>query len=240
VTRKLVFIGLAIALIALIAAIFAGLGHRWQWWSFGSGFVVLKWAVYGAIGALVISAFGMFLTRPGSGQSGFVWALLGCLLSVSLISVPAFWMYRAKQVPRIHDITTDTIAPPQFVAVLLLRQDAPNSTDYGGIDIAIQQQEAYPDINSLLLARSPEDIYEQAASVVNSLGWEIVAAAPDEKRIEATDTTFWFGFKDDIVVRIRAMDDGSRLDIRSVSREGLSDVGANARRIRSFMKLMQE
>lgn len=237
--RIFITIGLVLVLTALIAAIFSGLGHRWGWWSFGSGFAILKWAVYAAAVALIIAVLGMYFTRPGSGQSGFIWAVLICILSAALVSVPALWLYRAQQVPRIHDITTDTQEPPQFVAVLALRQDAPNATNYAGIDIARQQQQAYPDINSLLLPSSPENTYYKALAAVKALGWVIVAAVPEDKRIEATDTTFWFGFKDDIVIRIRAADGGSRLDIRSVSRVGLSDVGTNARRIRAFLKLMQ-
>ena len=235
-TKYFVYGSVVLALAALVVGIVAGLGHRWQWWSLGSSFVLLKWAVYGAIAALVLSAPALFFARPGSGQAGFTWALLACLLSIVVISVPAFWMARAKQAPRIHDITTDTLDPPQFVAVLPLRRDAPNPVDYAGIDTAIQQQQAYPDIHSLLFKDGPQEIYERALAAVNGLGWDIVAAVPEDRRIEATDTTFWFGFKDDIVIRIRGMDGGSRLDIRSVSREGLSDVGTNARRIRAFFK----
>ena len=238
-SRIVVQTGLSLALLSVLTAIVAGLGHRWHWWAVGSSFSILKWAVYGSITALIISAIAMYLTRPGRGQSGFAWSLLACLVSISLISLPAFWLYRARQAPRIHDITTDTQDPPQFVAVVPLRRDAPNPVQYGGLSIAIQQQKAYPDIHSLLMKASPQDTFARALAVTRSLGWEVVASEPDALRIEATDTTFWFGFKDDIVIRIRGMDGGSRLDIRSVSREGISDVGTNARRIRAFLTKMQ-
>ena len=231
--------GLLLALASMVTAIVAGLGHRWHWWSFGSSFGILKWAVYGSITALLVSAVAMFLTRPGRGPDGFGWSLLACLISITLVSVPLFWLYRAKQAPRIHDITTDTQDPPQFIAVLPLRQDAPNPVQYGGLSIAIQQQKSYPDIHSLLLSGSTQDTFEKALATARALGWTIVAAEPDASRIEATDTTFWFGFKDDIVIRIRASDNGSRLDIRSLSRVGLSDVGTNARRIRTFIQMMK-
>jgi uncharacterized protein (DUF1499 family) len=71
------------------------------------------------------------------------------------------------------------------------------------------------------------------------MGWDVVAEAQADGRIEATDTTFWFGFKDDIVIRIRETATGSRLDIRSESRIGLSDIGVNARRVRAFLAAMQ-
>jgi len=86
----------------------------------------------------------------------------------------------------------------------------------------------------------PEQVFERALAVVDELGWELVAAVPSEGRIEATDTTFWFRFKDDIVIRIRATDGGSEIDARSVSRVGVGDAGTNARRLRKFFGLLTE
>lgn len=238
-TRVIVYSGPYLALIALIAAVVSGLGHRLDWWSFASGFAILKWAVYCAIIALAVSTIGIFFTRPSSGQSGFVWPMLAFTLSAVLVSVPSYWLYRAKQLPRIHDVTTDTVDPPQFAAVLPFRDNTDNSLAYAGEDIARQQWKAYPDITSMLLSSRPVDTFDRALDVVHELRWDVVDANRDEMRIEATDTTFWFGFKDDIVIRIRAVPDGSQLDIRSVSRVGLSDVGTNAGRIRCFLKRMQ-
>lgn len=237
--RYLIYAGPLLWLTALLAAVISGSGHRWGLWSFMTGFSILKWAVYAAIAALVVSLLAMIITRPGSGHPGFYRMIVVAALSLSLLSVPAWWLYRAKQVPRIHDISTDTTNPPPFVEVLPLRKEASNSSEYGGDDIAAQQHQAYADIKPLLLTGAPDTVYKQALVVVKRLGWEIVAAVPEELRIEATDTTFWFGFKDDIVIRIRADSDGSRLDIRSVSRVGLSDVGTNTRRIRDFIKRMK-
>lgn len=141
----------------------------------------------------------------------------------------------------IHDITTDTENPPVFVSVLALRKDAPNSATYGGPEIAAQQHAAYPDIRPLVSDLPPERAFERSRSVARQMGWDIVDENPAEGRIEATATTRWFGFKDDVVVRIApAAGDGSRVDIRSVSRVGRSDVGTNARRIRTFLKKFAE
>jgi uncharacterized protein (DUF1499 family) len=79
-------------------------------------------------------------------------------------------------------------------------------------------------------------VFDRAVSAARKLGWHVVAAAPAEGRLEATDTTRWFGFKDDVVVRIAPAADGSRVDVRSVSRVGRSDLGTNARRIRAFLR----
>jgi len=244
-------IGPAAAVSALALAAVSGLGHRWGWWTFGTGFAVLKWGAYLAIAALILSVIGAVLNRPGRGQpttetsprgisQGFVWTLLSIVVSAGMIAVPVYWLYRAQHVPRIHDISTDTGDPPRFEAILPLRRDAPNSAEYGGMAIATQQQAAYPDIRSLLIARPPGEVFDLALATVRAYGWQVVDARRAQGRIEATDTTFWFGFKDDVVIRIRAVAGGSRLDVRSVSRVGLSDVGTNASRIRCFLREMRE
>lgn len=139
-----------------------------------------------------------------------------------------------RSLPHIHDITTDTADPPEFVAVLPLRADAPNPPEYAGEEIAVQQRAAYPDIQPLRLPLAPVQAFERALATADSQGWHIVAAALPEGRIEATATTFWFGFKDDVVIRVTPDNGGSRIDMRSKSRVGGSDVGANAARIRAF------
>ena len=105
--------------------------------------------------------------------------------------------------------------------------------------MAAAQRRAYPDVQPLELAAPPAAVYDRALAAARDMGWELVKADPAAGRIEATATTVWFGFKDDVVVRVRASDAGSRLDVRSKSRVGLSDVGANARRVRAFLKLME-
>ena len=250
-TLVMTIIGPAAALSALALAAVSGLGHRWGWWTFGAGFAVLKWGTYLAIAALVLSVIGAVVNRPGRGQTGtdtrprgirqgFVWTLLGIVVSAGTIAVPVYWMYRAQHVPRIHDISTDTVDPPRFEAILPLRRDAPNPAEYGGMAIATQQQAAYPDIRSLLIERPPGEVFDLALAKVRAHGWQVVDARRAQGRIEATDTTFWFGFKDDVVIRIRAVAGGSRLDVRSVSRVGVSDVGTNASRIRCFLREIRE
>ena len=123
--------------------------------------------------------------------------------------------------------------PPAFVAVLPLRADAPNPPDYDP-EIASEQREAYPDLGPIILNDPPAATFERALGAVEALGWELVADDAAAGRIEATDTTFWYGFKDDVVVRIRPDGSGSRVDVRSKSRVGRGDVGANAARIRTF------
>lgn len=233
---KAAFIGLLFAIIAAFLAIMAGTGSRLQWWHFGTGFTLLKWGVYIALAALVLAVAGVL----AGGKRVWRVALAAMSLSVTLITVPAWWLNKARSVPAIHDITTDTQNPPQFDAGLALRQNAANSVEYAGEEIASQQRAAYPDIQPVVTSVSPQAAYDAALEVAQKLGWDIVGQSPQQGRIEAVDTTFWFGFKDDVVIRISPHDGGSHVDIRSVSRVGRSDVGANAARIRAFIRLFKE
>ncbi|MDQ2664582.1 MAG: DUF1499 domain-containing protein [Gemmatimonadota bacterium] len=142
--------------------------------------------------------------------------------------------------PPIHDITTDTNDPPQFVDVLPLRAGARNSAVYKGGRVAALQHAAYPDIAPVDLMIAPAAAFTKALAAANAMGWAIVASDSSAGRIEATATTRVFRFKDDVVIRIRPRDGGSRLDIRSVSRIGGSDLGKNASRIREFMLRLRE
>ncbi|MBV8030923.1 MAG: DUF1499 domain-containing protein, partial [Betaproteobacteria bacterium] len=153
--------------------------------------------------------------------------------------IGVIWGVRAQSVPRIHDITTDMENPPVFAAVLPMRKGAENKADYGGKEVAEQQKAGYPDIQPLRLAVPPNVAFARAREAAQEMGWEIVASDPAQGRIEATDTTFWFHFKDDIVVRIAGDGAGSRVDVRSLSRVGRSDIGTNARRIRAYLARVQ-
>jgi uncharacterized protein (DUF1499 family) len=145
-------------------------------------------------------------------------------------------MLQARRVPFIHDITTDAADPPAFVAVLPLRAGASNPAAYGGPEVAAAQARAYPDIAPRYLAAAPAGAFEQALAAARGMGWAIVAADPAAGRIEATATSRWLGFQDDVVVRIRPDGGGSRVDVRSASRVGKSDLGVNARRIREYLR----
>jgi uncharacterized protein (DUF1499 family) len=230
-------LGFVLSAIAITAAVGAGAGVRLSWWDFRQGFRILNWAAYFGIAGTVLSLAGAIMGRPGKGRRGFPLAVAGILLGTLAFGVPGNWYRIAKEVPKIHDITTDTENPPVFVSILALRKDAPNSATYGGPEIAAQQHAAYPDIRPLVSDLSPAQAFERAHSVARQIGWKIVDETQAEGRIEATATTRWFGFKDDVVIRIApSAVNGSRVDIRSVSRVGRSDLGTNARRIRAFLE----
>ena len=166
---------------------------------------LLRWGVYGGIAATVVSLAGLVVTvtRPREARRGIPLAVLSVLVGVALIGIPGRFLL-GPPTPPIHDITTDTQEPPEYVAVLPLRANAPNTTVYGGEKIAAQQREAYPDVRPLMLTVPPPQAFERALATVGEIGWDLVASDAAAGRIEATDTTFWYGFKDDVVVRGQA------------------------------------
>ena len=146
--------------------------------------------------------------------------------------------------PPIHDISTNRVNPPEFVSVAALRADAPNTLVYGGSNNMTPQRlieltdEAYPDLITRRYSQSVNVVFEKALAGVDDLGWELVAANASAGRIEATDTTFWFRFKDDVVITIEQQGTDTVVDARSVSRVGTGDVGANAIRLRKLFALL--
>ena len=221
-----------LALAAAVLLLVAGPGTRFGWWEFGTGFLLMRWAFFGGVAAAVLSL--VLLAVPKTRRAAASALVAALLIGTVVAWFPWNGLQTVRSLPFIHDITTDTENPPQFVAVLALRADAPNPPDYAGEEVAAQQREGYPDIRPVQLPLPVDRAFALALEAAQAQGWEIVAAVPEEGRIEATVTTFWFGFKDDVVIRMTAAGDGSRLDIRSKSRVGRSDVGANAERIRTY------
>jgi uncharacterized protein (DUF1499 family) len=228
-------VGLALTLLGVLALVLSGLGSRWDWWNFRVGFVIFRWTLYGGLVTVVVALAGLVLGLLARRGRSLLISLVTLVLLASGAVVPVTHLRAAGRVPPIHDITTDLDDPPRFVAVLPLRRGAANSADYAGAALAAQQRAGYPDLEPARFAAAPDRVLERAADVARGLGWEIVAVAPGEGRLEATDRTRWFGFRDDIVVRVRPDGAGSRVDVRSVSRVGRSDLGTNARRIRTYL-----
>lgn len=225
---------LALVLVAAATAALGGLGSRWGWWHFRTGFSLLRWGVYGAIAAAALGAVGMAHARFSAKRRGAWTGVAALAIGLAVAFVPWNWQRTARSVPPIHDISTDLEDPPEFESVVPLRGEDANPLERGA-EVDEQQRRGYPDLGPLVLDRPVPEIFDLAVEAAEEMGWELVAAEPDEGRIEAVATTFWFGFRDDVVVRVRpAEGGGSRVDVRSVSRVGRSDVGTNARRIRSY------
>lgn len=221
----------AVCGLVLLAA--SGLGTRAGLWDFRLGFTLLRYAAYiGAVSA-VLTIVAMVITKPKGSE--VVMLVCAFIMGALTFGLPYSQQAAARTVPPIHDITTDPSDPPLFVAVLPLRADAANTSDYGGDSVAMQQREAYPDIQPVQLPVPAGEAFTRARRAAEAMGWEMVDADSATGRIEATATTTWFGFKDDVVIRVRANGSSSIVDVRSVSRVGRSDVGANAARIRAYV-----
>jgi uncharacterized protein (DUF1499 family) len=211
-------VAVTLAVLAVVAIGISGPGTRGRWWHFRIG--IALFAFSGLLGAAAVVT-GALAWRQGS-ILGAAAAIAGAIVILG----PLSGAIAARGKPMIHDITTDLDDPPRFHVLHV----APFEARVGEI-----QRKAYPDVKPRTLETSPADAFARARTAAESLGWEIASARPDEGTLEATDTTGWFGFKDDIVVRIRPAGSGSRIDVRSTSRVGKSDVGMNAKRIREYL-----
>jgi uncharacterized protein (DUF1499 family) len=231
--------GSGLALLGSLVLAGSGFGYRGGIWPLGIAFRLLGIGAWIALVGGIFSVLAAAVTRPGSRRRGFTLSVLGILLGLGGFGVMAAWRVIGRSAPPIHDITTDLTDPPAFVAILPLRADASNPPQYGGPEVAAQQRAGYPDIGPADLPIPPGTAFRLGLAAARNMGWEIVAADSTSGRIEATATTRWFGFKDDIVVRVSATEHGSRVDVRSVSRVGRGDVGTNARRVRRYITQLQ-
>lgn len=231
-TRTAVIV-LIVAAAATVMLGLSGIGYQQELWSLRTAFAIVKWSAYlGIVTGLVALAGLIAARRERTAVLSYVAALLLCVVTAAL---PWSWQRKAKSVPPIHDITTDTQEPPAFVAVLPLRAMAKNPTEYGGDSVASLQRAAYPDVIPVRLSVPPAVAFAKVRAAASTMRWELAAVDSAAGRLEATATTRWFGFKDDVVVRVRPDGTGSRVDVRSLSRIGGSDVGTNAERIRAFV-----
>ncbi|MEX2130465.1 MAG: DUF1499 domain-containing protein [Pseudohongiellaceae bacterium] len=240
--------GGGIGLLALTASV----GVWFGWWDFRRGFDLLRiannhadWIALACLAATITLPLADRLLRAGTAFRPGVLALTGTLAAALVYYYPqTFSAPEGVSYPPIHDISTDILNPPQFVDVLPLRVDAPNSTVYGDSprlnaeELGRLTREAYPDLQPLRLSDSPDQVFARAMSAVESLGWELVASVPEDGRIEATDTTFWFRFKDDVIIKITREGAETLVNARSLSRVGGGDVGTNAKRLRAFFALL--
>jgi uncharacterized protein (DUF1499 family) len=233
-TRFIQILACTIGFIALFALFCSGLAYQAGLLELGQAFALLRYsAIAGLVGAIIAVSYGVW-QRPRGVKLAVV--LLAAIGGLAAFYLPYQQQQRGRQAPPIHDLTTDTLNPPAFVAIAPLRAAAPNPASYDGEEVATAQRSAYPDLVPVAYTNPASEVFAAATALIQQRGWELVAAELTEGRIEATATTRWFGFKDDVVLRLTPTDANSTtLDMRSKSRIGRSDVGTNAARIRSFL-----
>jgi len=242
-------LGLGLGLLTLASAAGIWLGF----WDFRRGFSLLgaanqygqwlAWACLLIAAAMLVA--GQLLKVKNAGKFVSLAAIGALVAWVAYLIPESFRPGEDVNYPPIHDISTNLVNPPEFVAVAPLRADAPNTLVYGGSNNMTPERlieltnEAYPDLVTQRYSEPVDVIFEKALAAVNDLGWELVATDASAGRIEATDTTFWFRFKDDVVITIEQQGSDTVVDARSVSRVGTGDVGANAIRLRKMFALLE-
>ena len=233
-------LGFWLSLAGVVGIILSPLGFRLGLWDFAFALrKVLAGATLSGIAGFVLCLLAIVVAKMSDVRFDGSRAWIGLLIGGIFAGYVLLQLKTVKSLPMIHDITTDTANPPIFVALADARKAARNGIDYKGPEIASQQKQAYPDIAPFISALAPAQLFVKAEGAARAAGWEIVAADAQAGRIEATATTLIYAFKDDIVIRIAPKDSGSQLDMRSMSRVGLSDVGANAKRIREFLAALK-
>lgn len=232
---KAFLVSAVICLFLLLAAPFS---YKYEFSPLMTAFSTMLVAVGGA---LIVFVAGIVMAIVCS-KKALVRERNIIMMAVGLSLIPMFLvvpqMSKGRSVPAIHDISTDTVAPPSFVEIVKQRKETDNSLVYafeGSKKKLVElQKAAYPDLATINSDLSVAASVEQAASVLREMGLEVVTQDKQLGLVEATATTFWFGFKDDVVVRVMADGAGSKIDLRSASRVGQSDIGVNAARILDF------
>lgn len=222
-------------------------------WRVGLGQMTFQAGPLIMMGALAFAVIGLLLALIVTPRTGWVSALVAVLIPAAGLGYGAYTLGAIKDIPPIHDVSTDLVDPPGFSkAVVDARAkvgggnaldlltatipQTPNFPAYGGKSVREVHAEAYGDLKSTVSDVSPTDIFQIVLDAAKAQGWTVTKSDAAAGVIEATQTSFWFGFVDDIAIRIRPLSDGtgSVIDVRSVSRVGLSDLGMNARRVRAF------
>lgn len=231
--RRLAYSGLTLAVVCVIAAMLSGFGYQAGLWHFRTGFLVLRTVFFVSLGAGVLSILGILFSRGT--RSALVSGIAGLVIALGFAYVPWQWKQTLDALPYIHDISTDTENPPQFVAAAQLRREGDHPVAYDGPDVAAEQKKAYPDIVPVMFQAPKDRVFEAARQSIQDMDLQLTGADLAQGRLEASHTSFWYGFTDDMVVRITQTAQGARVDVRSKSRVGRSDLGQNARRVRSFI-----
>ena len=241
VTRGAVVLGIGAVIAALAAAAGSGNGM----WSFRSGLTALRYLFYAAAAGALLGLIGLVMARR---RAKLMLAnLLALVVALGFVLYLGNLVRIAKSVPAIHDVATDLDDLPQFTRLKVRADNLENIPDEGKPDLkALPPDERwkavhrahYGDLRTVRLDLPPQQAVRRAASLAGERGWKV--ALVDENRVEATATSTFFRFKDDVVVRVRpAPGGGSLVDMRSISRVGGSDVGMNAKRVRAFLADLQ-
>lgn len=227
------------AVLCLFLLLSGPFGYKYEITGLGPSLISILVALVGAVLVFVVGFIMMMVAIKKQLPRDRNLILVAMALSLIPMLFVFPQMMKARSVPAIHDISTDTTNPPQFVLLAEERGETDNDLVYEdltvGSETAATQKQAYPNVKSLTSSLAPSAALEKAAATLEAQGLEVANVDTNLGVVEATATTAWFGFKDDVVVRVQADGTGSVIDVRSVSRVGRSDIGANAARIEAFL-----
>lgn len=235
---SVVAVGIALCLLAL-----GPLGWRLGWWHYRVGlYQMLPASGWAAGSAIALSLATLVLGRSKLRPAMLAALALSFAVGASLVYVPLQYTYARRTLPPINDISTDTADRPAFHAVLAARKaELTDRIDVPEPQLSQQQRAGYPNIAPVRTALRARQVFGEALAVAQSMSGSIIAAAdPDTGRIEASQRSRWFGFTDDIVIRVIADAGGSRIDMRSASRKGRHDFGVNAARISAYIGVLKK
>ncbi len=231
---RLQYLLVVVMVLGVVSVRFSLLPFRTSFSGFGLALVSMAAIAVVAVLALVIAWFKNADAWQAPALRAAVIGAIPIVMILLLVGPSGF------KVPPIHDISTDLQDPPEFVAAKTERSAEENSLEHGGPELAQQQSQAYPDVQPLRLTVSTDEAFSRAQAVVQDFGWRVIRSDSAAGVIEAVEETAVFGFKDDVIIRVLPTEEGSQVDVRSVSRVGVSDLGANAKRIRRVIAAMTE
>jgi len=203
---------------------------------------LLAVSIVGLLAAVGIALFCLVRIWFG-GELGAGFAIGALFIALIGLAVPLFYSAQAVLLPPLTDIQTSPRSPLAFKQLPALRPSDANRIEDPDEVVAAEQEAGYPDIRPMELERSATEVFDMVKEAVKRLGWETVGVTPPSLAgpglIEATDRTLVMGFTDDVAIGISGDDARTQIDVRSVSRYGLHDLGANAARIRGFFEEMK-
>ena len=231
---------------ALVWGAVAAVGTGWGFWAYTSGLKGVAGAFLLGVAALLMGLVQEWRVRKSTTPPLRARRWVGMLVALVYVGWVGTFLVKALTVPAIHDISTDLADPPTFQT---LQMRADNLDNVPGADDAkmrgmtpeqrwaMVHQKAYGDIRSVRVNEPVASVVAKAERLAKARGWDVAISLPEEGRLEATETSAFFQFKDDVILRVRpsATGAGSIVDMRSVSRVGQSDLGMNAKRVRSFL-----
>lgn len=227
------------AILSLVILISGPFGYKYGLTGLAPSLISILVSVVGAVLVILVGLIMAIVATKKSLDKDRNLILVAMVISLIPLAFVVPQMMKAQSVPGIHDISTDTDNPPEFSVLVAERKETDNDLIYEdevlGSDTAAEQQKAYPSVQSIASDLTVADATNRAANILADHGIEVVNVDAEQGIVEATATTQWFGFKDDVVVRAQADGDVTIIDVRSVSRVGRSDIGANAARIEAFI-----